>query len=648
MPALDGLRGAAICAVLLYHGGVSWARGGYLGVDAFFVLSGFLITTLLYAEWRARGRIALGAFWARRARRLLPALFLVLAAVALYGATVAPDDLLRRLRGDAFGALGYVANWRLVASGQSYFDQFATPSPLRHVWSLAIEEQFYFVWPLLFVAILHVTRGARRALVPITLALAVASGALMVLLFESGADVSRVYYGSDTRAQSLLVGAVLALLLADRAESPTGLTPVLHAASIPAAAVLIWMWADVSDSTTWLYRGGLAGSAVLVAVVIADVSSTAPGPLGAALSTRPMRWVGLISYGLYLWHWPVYVFLSPDRTGLDGWPLLVLRLGLAFGVATASYHLVETPIRRGALRRWPIRVLTPAAGGAVALAFVLVTAGVAADPLGEAASARAGSAPGLARPVTRAQPSTVRALLVGDSVALTLGEGFEAVRSPRLAVQNGAALGCGLLRGDMLSAGQWYTPNPDCNTYLDRVVEHVVSERPEIVVALWGAWDLSDRRVDGDVQRWATPALDQHIVAALESSVTRLTQTGARLLLLTSPYYQPPDLASRPDRFGTAFETARVDHWNNLVKTVSRAYPESVTLVDLHAFLTPVGQAAGSVPGVDNLRSDGIHFSPEGAAVVARWLAPKIRHAAEPTSSLETPTDVHGRQDPTR
>jgi peptidoglycan/LPS O-acetylase OafA/YrhL len=163
MPALDGLRALAVIAVLLYHGNVSWARGGYFGVDAFFVLSGFLITSLLLGEWRSSQRIDLRAFWTRRARRLLPAVVLVVAAVAGYAGTAARPIELHQLRRDAFSTLGYVANWNQIFSHQSYFEQYAAPSPLRHVWSLAIEEQFYVLWPLVVFGLLRVGRGSRRA-----------------------------------------------------------------------------------------------------------------------------------------------------------------------------------------------------------------------------------------------------------------------------------------------------------------------------------------------------------------------------------------------------------------------------------------------------------------------------------------------------
>ena len=211
-PALDGLRGVAVAAVLLYHGGVTWMDGGFLGVDIFFTLSGFLITTLLLVEWGRTRTIRLGAFWLRRARRLLPALGLVLLGIALYAAFVASQGQLAGIRTDSFSTIGYVANWRFVLSGQGYFEEFATPSPFRHMWSLAIEEQFYLVWPFIVLGLLH-WRPKLRFLTRLFVGSAVASALLMAVLFRSDRDPSRVYYGTDTRAQALLVGAALAAAL---------------------------------------------------------------------------------------------------------------------------------------------------------------------------------------------------------------------------------------------------------------------------------------------------------------------------------------------------------------------------------------------------------------------------------------------------
>ena len=251
LPALNGLRGVAVLGVVAYHLQLGWASGGYLGVDLFFVLSGFLISTLLLEEWNRSGRIDLGAFWARRAKRLLPALFLVVAALALYlifngifggpGANGLVD--LSGLRGDAIWTLLYANNWHLIYAHQSYFAQFSTPSPLQHTWSLAIEEQFYLVWPLVLVLLLRLARGAwRRTGMIITVTLGVLSAALMAALFNPGVDPSRIYYGTDTRLFDLMAGATLAFVAASRPQPSRRSRRMLHRTGPLAAIALAVFW----------------------------------------------------------------------------------------------------------------------------------------------------------------------------------------------------------------------------------------------------------------------------------------------------------------------------------------------------------------------------------------------------------------------
>jgi peptidoglycan/LPS O-acetylase OafA/YrhL len=217
-PALDGLRALAVAAVVAFHLDEQGLTGGFLGVDAFFVLSGFLITTLLVLEFRRHDGIGLLAFWGRRARRLLPALLLLILAVAIFAWIEVPTDELGRLRGDGIAGLFYVANWRFVASGQSYFDLFTSPSPFRHLWSLAIEEQFYLVWPLVTLACLRLARGRLRLLATVAAVGVVGSAVVMAILYEAD-DPSRAYYGTDAHAHPILVGVLLALILVDRAAA---------------------------------------------------------------------------------------------------------------------------------------------------------------------------------------------------------------------------------------------------------------------------------------------------------------------------------------------------------------------------------------------------------------------------------------------
>jgi peptidoglycan/LPS O-acetylase OafA/YrhL len=373
VPGLDGLRALAVVAVLLYHAGLAWIPGGFLGVEVFFVVSGYLITALLLAEARERGRVDLRAFWIRRARRLLPALYLLLIATLAFAVVFLPGEV-AGLRNDAVAAFGYATNWYLLAGQESYFEAIGRPSPLLHLWSLAVEEQFYVLWPPLFALGMGVgaLRYRRRRLVSLLLAGAAASAALMAILYHPNLDPSRLHYGTDTRATGLLVGAALAFAwtppapggpLARRRGSSRrarrlrhrwgwAVPVLLDAAGVAALAglVLSCLWLD--EYRPFLYRGGYALVALATAAVICALAHPrtrlAAGPLG----WRPVRWVGVRSYGIYLWHWPVFVVTRPQLdVPLDGLPLLALRLTATVLLAALSYRYVEEPIRRGALGR---------------------------------------------------------------------------------------------------------------------------------------------------------------------------------------------------------------------------------------------------------------------------------------------------------
>ena len=309
----------------------------------------------------------------------------------------------------------------------SYFAQLATPSPLRHTWSLGIEEQWYLVWPVALLLLLRIGAGRRWAVIGLTGALAMGSALLMAALFDPGGDPSRVYYGTDTRAQALLLGAVLAMLVMrprrrPRQASATASLIALEGAGILAAVYLGWLWTHVADTSTWLYTGGFLVEGVAVAALIAAATRPYSPILGPVLSLAPLRAVGQISYGLYLWHWPVYVYLTPARTGLDDLSLLAVRLAVTFALALASFRLVEQPIRHRTMTRPRMLAVTSFLGATEAVAIVAVAVSTGRSDSAvtglERAAGRASAAASVTRPP---QVGVPRVLIAGDSVALALG-----------------------------------------------------------------------------------------------------------------------------------------------------------------------------------------------------------------------------------
>jgi peptidoglycan/LPS O-acetylase OafA/YrhL len=614
-----------VIGVLGFHAGVRGFGGGLLGVDIFFVLSGFLITSLLLTEWSETGTVSFRRFYERRARRLLPGLFLLLLLVAAYAQWFAESDTLSTLRGDALSTILYVANWRFIFSGQSYFVHFGPPSPLLHTWSLAVEEQFYLAWPA--VALFVMRRRGRRGLAAAAAILMVASAALTLVLLHQGVSVSRLYYGTDTRTQELMAGALLAVVApAITRNARAWRWPVTVLGGL-GALFLLWALHSVSGQGNFLYEGGfllVAGASAAVVLLVVVVPR--------ALMARFLGWgvlgyVGRISYGLYLYHYPIFLMIDSQHSGLSGSALLVVRLGVTLAAAVVSYYGIEMPVRRRkVLRGRRLVVALPISVAIVVTAIVLATLPAPAPAAPSAAAVHKGLFT-LPRtpPADLVDGKDVRTLLLGDSLALTLGEGLR-IDANRwgVSLDNQGKIGCDLdpdstvnIEGSITKAAQGCAKWPQT---WQRLIDGL---NPDVVEVELGRWEVSDRIIDGKWTEIGQPAWDRVYSAELTEAIRILSSKGARVVIFTLPYITQTTEAPN----GTPWDInqpVRTNEYNALVRRVVARFPGRASVIDLNRLLDPAGTYTSYLDGVRVRNPDDEHISVLGGMLLRPLILPTL------------------------
>jgi peptidoglycan/LPS O-acetylase OafA/YrhL len=614
LPGLDGVRALAVIGVLLYHADLSWIPGGFLGVDVFFVLSGFLITSLILEEFDRSGRVDFRKFYLGRARRLLPALILVLVVVSLAAALVY-QDAARQLASDVVASIFYVNNWWYIAADQSYFEFIGRPPLLKHLWSLAVEEQFYLVWPA--IAFLAMRRFARKGVFAVAATLAILSTIWMLQLavsngFPDFADPSRAYFGTDSHSMGLLIGAAMATFWRPgrmRRALPTGASVIITAVGIAALLAVIWFFVFVGEFTPWLYRGGFLGLALIVATLIAAASHPGVG-LGKAMGTQPWRYIGQRSYGLYLWHWPVFMATRPGLDlPLDGVPLLILRLGLTVGIAELSFRFVEMPIRRRVIQRYAARI--KAASGArrrrlrlVATAMIGATVvSVVAVALLLAATTRTAG-----ETVVAADVAAAMGIESGGPTEVSLDDGSE---GPAVLPSAASSAGAGAGAPSPAIADATPTATPTRNTgTVSAIGDSVMLGARSVLKDV-----IPGTRVDAAVSRYPGAFIGKlkRYVAGNRLAPIVVLHPGTNGVLPESMMREMLDILVDSPRV-VVVNTSMPRTWrepnNNVMTDVVPEYPNAV-LADWRAV---------SVDHPEYFVSDGIHLTEKGAKAYANLI----------------------------
>ncbi|UIJ33821.1 acyltransferase family protein [Allobranchiibius sp. GilTou73] len=627
--AIDGYRGFFVVLVLLYHVGVTQLAGGWIGINHFFVFSGFLIARMLIKEHSKTGRIDPIRFYRRRIRRIVPAMLVLVIAVLVHSWIFETAAKRKEYGGDSFATLGFFLNWRLVTRSDAYFELFGHPSPLRHAWTLSVEEQFYLVAPLLLLLICMATRS-RRIRAGVAFGLACVSALWTAHLGYHGiTDQARLYYGTDTRAQALLVGVAMGFLLgADergREPRPLGrtLTHVLAWVGFLTSLSAVFI---LTPTSAWVYNDG----GMLLFAVAAGLMGFASIDRRHLLINRlfawaPLVYLGRISYSLYLYSWPIHLWLRLPF--LPGPVAAGVQLLVAVGAASLSFHVLELPLMmhgiRGIWRRPSLRRLVPT--GAV----VLTTIGALVLWQGTSAAVGRGVTLVPGSPTYVAGAPKVHFGLLGDSTGSALAAGWDGSAYKDLTLSDQTLIGCDLIDAPTVHAGQVGAAEPQCAPWRRTWPTQMRQAGDTSAVLLAGLQFLTAHRVDGRDVNPRTPAGAALIEQTLTDIATNARASGVGgLQVINLPCHRVDEQELDPQlRFfaAQANDDATVDWANGVIAGWVSTHPDS-RLIDLHGVLC----AGGYHPSLNDvgLYHDTLHFSPDGAAMVWTWLAPQIRRNA--------------------
>jgi peptidoglycan/LPS O-acetylase OafA/YrhL len=621
---LDGLRAIAVAAVIVFHFAPSALPAGFLGVDVFFVVSGFLIARLVVREIEASGTLSRANFWARRARRLLPALATVTVVVLIAAAIALSNTEMHDLRAQALGTLFYCVNWVIIHQNGNYFTTIGRPSPFLHMWTLAVEEQFYIVLPLVFFAtrralVRHPVRASVIALVG-----AVASTIWMAVLFSPTGDPTRAYIGSDSHAMGLLVGVAVGVLagagrpwevVTERVRanrSATRLAPVLATAALIVILVTMRL---ADDHSTWLFRGGFLVFAVLCAVIVAVLVAMPDAVISRGLRTPALVAIGVRSYSLYLWHWPVRVFVTPS-SGLHGAALFCARLAISVVLAEISYRLIEQPFRVGAFaQKWGSRGALTYFGALTVVAAVLVMTVAAPAPLPpvDLSKVSAGGNP---------DPNALRVDTFGDSTALVFGlSGAANARALGISVGGDAQLGCGVVHTDSVTNGRVIAMPAVCNGWKARWRAARRADPRARLMLMTGAWEILDHKTKSGVVEFGTSEWTDLVTSSLRTALTELTADGRTAYLWEVPCYGAGDVN---DPIPERSDPRRIAALNQIYAQVAQSMP-NVEIVRWRSLVCPDGRRAEKIGDAQLWQSDEQHLTDAGAVAVWKWWLPQVR-----------------------